>query len=63
MHRWIPNRELNSLDLSELASPERALSEECERIEAKVGAHLAVYKKGTLAKPKGLSLPYIPQFL
>ncbi|EMJ97089.1 hypothetical protein LEP1GSC194_3986 [Leptospira alstonii serovar Sichuan str. 79601] len=54
MYDWIPSHELNTLDLSELEYLEQNLVDECERLEKEFNVFFAVYKKGTLAKPKGL---------
>ncbi|MBM9547574.1 hypothetical protein JWG40_11145 [Leptospira sp. 201903074] len=54
LYDWIPGFEFNSYDLSDLVVPSRDLEKECMFIQEKINAHLAIYKKGTLAKPKGL---------
>lgn len=51
---WIPETESETLDLSELLVVEEFLIDEWEEIERIVDAHLAIYKRDTLAKPEGL---------
>ncbi|TGL41392.1 hypothetical protein [Leptospira perdikensis] len=54
LYDWIPDLEFNSYDLSGLVVPGHELEDECRVVEERLSAFLAIYKKGTLAKPKGL---------
>ncbi|TGL16021.1 hypothetical protein [Leptospira meyeri] len=54
LYDWIPEFEFNSYDLSDLVVPSQDLEKECIFIEEQLNVCLAVYKKGTLPKPKGL---------
>ncbi|EMY70576.1 hypothetical protein [Leptospira vanthielii] len=54
LYGWIPDFEFNSYDLSDLVVLDQELEKECKTIEDRFHAYLAIYKKGTLAKPKGL---------
>ncbi|PJZ44253.1 hypothetical protein [Leptospira brenneri] len=54
LYDWIPEYEFNSYDLSELLVLNEELEKECKSIESEFKIFLAIYKKGTVAKPKGL---------
>ncbi|EMJ87561.1 hypothetical protein [Leptospira meyeri] len=54
LYDWIPECEFNSYDLSDLVVPSQDLEKECIFIEEQLNVCLAIYKKGTSAKPKGL---------
>ncbi|MDF3819579.1 hypothetical protein P3G55_06695 [Leptospira sp. 96542] len=54
LYDWIPDFEFNFYDLSDLIVPYPELEKECKVMEDKLNVFFAIYKKGTLAKPKGL---------
>ncbi|EMY59776.1 hypothetical protein [Leptospira terpstrae] len=54
LYDWIPDFEFMSYDLSDLVVLSPELELECKIMEDRFPAFLAIYKKGTIAKPKGL---------
>ncbi|ABZ96040.1 Hypothetical protein LBF_4218 [Leptospira biflexa serovar Patoc strain 'Patoc 1 (Ames)'] len=54
LYDWIPDFAFHFYDLSELVVLAKELEEECIVIADHLNAFLAIYKKGTRAKPKGL---------
>jgi hypothetical protein len=54
LYDWIPDFAFHFYDLSELVVLAKELEEECIVIADHLNAFLAIYKKGTRAKPNGL---------
>ncbi|MBM9590779.1 hypothetical protein JWG41_10010 [Leptospira sp. 201903075] len=54
LYDWIPDSEFNTYDLSDLVVLDQGLEKECKAMGEQFHTFLAIYKKGTIAKPKGL---------
>jgi hypothetical protein len=55
---WVPTEMLAMLDLSELAPGDVKVREECFRLGALLGAHVAAYDRGAEGRPRGLCSYY-----
>ncbi len=55
---WIPQADLEQLDLTELADWDGLLKKECVRLGAELGAYVAAYRHGAKPRAAGLCSVY-----